>query len=88
MNSFVTCFVKWPKSLHSRRINIGMDEAHMLGLGKHLERYGYQDRMQIMLRHYRRVIDIAHEFGYEPMMWSDMFFAWQHMVSIIPMENL
>lgn len=27
-----------------------------------------------MLRHYRRVIDIAHEFGYEPMMWSDMFF--------------
>ena len=32
-------FCQMAKSLHSRRINIGMDEAHMLGLGKHLERW-------------------------------------------------
>lgn len=67
-------FSQMAGSLRSRRINIGMDEAHMLGLGEHLNRYGYQDRMEIMLRHYRRVVDIAHDFGYEPMMWSDMFF--------------
>lgn len=67
-------FAQMSQSLRSRRINIGMDEAHMLGLGKYLDRHGYQDRMQIMLRHYRRVVELAREFGYEPMMWSDMFF--------------
>lgn len=67
-------FAQMAGSLRSHRINIGMDEAHMLGLGQYLDRFGYRDRMQIMLRHYRRVVDIAHEFGYEPMMWSDMFF--------------
>ena len=67
-------FAQMAGSLRSRRINIGMDEAHMLGLGQFLDRFGYQDRMEIMLRHYRRVMDIAKEFGYEPMMWSDMFF--------------
>ena len=61
-------------NLKSRRINIGMDEAHMLGLGAHLDRYGYENRMDIMLRHYRRVAEIAESFGYQPMMWSDMFF--------------
>lgn len=61
-------------NLKSRRINIGMDEAHMLGLGAHLDRHGFENRMDIMLRHYRRVIEIAQSFGYRPMMWSDMFF--------------
>ncbi|WP_136604209.1 family 20 glycosylhydrolase [Paenibacillus dokdonensis] len=60
--------------LTSRQINIGMDEAHMLGLGKHLDKHGYQDRMEIMLRHFDRVMQIARKYGYKPMMWSDMFF--------------
>lgn len=70
-------------NLKSRRINIGMDEAHMLGLGAHLDRYGYENRMDIMLRHYRRVAEIAESFGYQPMMWSDMFSVWQPMGNII-----
>ncbi|MDF2988942.1 MAG: hypothetical protein K0R50_4452 [Eubacterium sp.] len=62
------------ENLSSRRINIGMDEAHMVGLGRYLEKHGYQDRIQVMLRHFNRVMEIARKYGYHPMMWSDMFF--------------
>ncbi len=58
----------------SRRINIGMDEAHMVGLGKYLDRHGYEDRFAILRRHLVRVVEIAEKYGFQPMMWSDMFF--------------
>jgi len=58
----------------TRRIHIGMDEAHMLGLGKYLQRHGYQNRSEIMCNHLARVIDICSKYGLKPMMWSDMFF--------------
>lgn len=67
-------FAAMAESLSSRRINIGMDEAHALGLGRYLDRFGYQNRMDIMVRHFNCVWDIAQKYGYEPMMWSDMFF--------------
>lgn len=60
--------------LRSRRINIGMDEAHMLGRGQYLDLHGYENPTEIMLRHYEKVLEIARSFGYKPMMWSDMFF--------------
>lgn len=62
------------ENLSSRRIHIGMDEAHMLGLGKYLDKHGYQDRMEIMLSHLDRVMEIVRRYGYRPMMWSDMFY--------------
>ena len=58
----------------SRRINIGMDEAHMVGLGNYLDRCGYENRFEILLKHLRRVSAIAERYGFSPMMWSDMFF--------------
>ncbi|MEG1446456.1 MAG: beta-N-acetylhexosaminidase [Ruthenibacterium sp.] len=58
----------------SRRINIGMDEAHMVGLGKYLDKHGYQPRIDVMLRHFTRVHEIAAKYGFKPMLWSDMFF--------------
>lgn len=58
----------------SRRIHIGMDEAHMLGLGRHLDKYGYQNRFEILLRHQKRVIQICEKYGFQPMIWSDMYF--------------
>lgn len=67
-------FASLSQSLKSRRINIGMDEAHMLGLGKYLERNGYQNRFDIMLSHLKKVMEIAEKYGYQTMMWSDMFF--------------
>lgn len=57
----------------SRKIHIGMDEAHKVGLGKFLERYGYCDRFDVINRHLHRVCGIAEKFGFEPMLWSDMF---------------
>lgn len=62
------------ESLRSRRINIGMDEAHMLGLGRYRDIHGETDRLDIMMRHFNRVKEICNKYGYRPMMWSDMFF--------------
>lgn len=58
----------------SHKINLGLDEAHMLGRGSHLDEYGYQDQYSIFIRHLNRVNDIAKKYNFEPMMWSDMFF--------------
>lgn len=62
------------ENMTSRNINIGMDEAHMMGLGKYLDKHGYEDRTDLMLKHFGKVLDIARRYGYRPMMWSDMFF--------------
>lgn len=61
----------------SRRINLGMDEAHRLGLGRYLIRNGYEKRSDIMLKHLDRVMEICRANGFSPMIWSDMFFRMQ-----------
>ena len=58
----------------SRKINIGMDEAHMVGRGKYLDLHGYHKPADVMLEHLNRVVEIARKYGFECMMWSDMFF--------------
>lgn len=58
----------------SRRIHIGMDEAHGIGLGAHLRRFGYEDPHAIIHRHLERVLRITRELGLDVMMWSDMYF--------------
>ncbi|MBO5879842.1 MAG: beta-N-acetylhexosaminidase [Clostridia bacterium] len=58
----------------TKKIHIGMDEAHMLGRGKHLDIHGYETVDVLMKRHLERVCEIAKKYGLEPMMWSDMFF--------------
>ncbi len=67
-------FATLSECFDSRRIHIGMDEAHMLGRGAHLDRYGYETNDVLMRRHLDKVCSIAKKYGYEPMMWSDMFF--------------
>jgi hexosaminidase len=62
------------RPFRSKRIHIGMDEAHQLGLGKYLEKNGYQKRFEIMNNHLHRVVDIAEKLLLEPMIWSDMYF--------------
>lgn len=58
----------------TEKINVGMDEAHMLGLGKYLAQKGYHSRMEMFLKHISRVMKILLKYGFKPMMWSDMFF--------------
>lgn len=58
----------------SRVAHIGMDEAHMLGRGRALDRYGDRDRTALMLQHLRQVCEIGEKHGFRFLMWSDMFF--------------
>ncbi len=58
----------------SRRINIGMDEAHFAGRGYYLDKNGYTDRLEVLKRHLTEVNKIAVKYGFSPMMWSDMYF--------------
>ncbi len=58
----------------SGKINIGMDEAEMLGLGKYLKQNGYTRPDEIMGGHLKRVLDICEKYGFQALMWSDMFF--------------
>ena len=62
------------KPFRSKRIHIGMDEAHQLGLGKYLEQHGYQKRFSIMNEHLQMVSGLAENLGLKPMIWSDMYF--------------
>ncbi len=62
------------ETYRTKTIHIGMDEAMQVGLGKHLQQYGYEDRLQLMNRHLEAVLEICREFGYTAQIWSDMFF--------------
>lgn len=66
-------FATLKENFTSRKVNIGMDEAHMIGLGEYLNRHGLEDRMQILIKHLNRVVAIAEKYGFYPIMWSDMF---------------
>lgn len=62
------------KNIRSRKLHIGMDEAHNIGLGKYLDRNGFGNRYEILLAHLNRVCEMAKKHGYEVLMWEDMFF--------------
>lgn len=64
----------WAENVHSRVINIGMDEAEMIGRGNYLNQFGYKKRFEIMSNHLKRVLEICEKYGFTCMMWSDMFF--------------
>jgi len=42
----------------SRRVHIGMDEAHNLGLGKYLEKHGLSNRSLLMAKHLTKVTEL------------------------------
>ena len=62
------------KTFSSRTVNIGMDEAHMLGRGKYQDLHGAKDRFDILLQHLNRVSEIAKKYDFQLLMWGDMFF--------------
>ena len=62
------------RDLRSRKINVGLDEAFLLGAGQYLDRNGFKPRHEIMEAHLARVVALCRKYGYEPRMWSDMFF--------------
>lgn len=72
------------------KIHIGMDEAHQLGLGSHLKKFGYETKISIMTRHLAKVNELCRKHGYEnPMIWSDMlFYGWNNGVYVVPKQEV
>lgn len=58
----------------TRRVNIGMDEAHTLGMGRRLTKEGYVKKPELMTMHLKRVGQLCEKYGLQPLIWSDMFF--------------
>lgn len=58
----------------SKRIHIGMDEAHFLGRGNYLDKHGHQRSFDIMNEHLKKVVEITKKYNLNPMIWSDMYF--------------
>ncbi|MEK5440322.1 MULTISPECIES: beta-N-acetylhexosaminidase [unclassified Fredinandcohnia] len=68
------CIRAASESFKTKRIHIGMDETFQLGLGKYLEKHGYENHIDIMNRHLQKVVSITEKYGFKPMIWSDMYF--------------
>ena len=78
-------FATLSECFKSRIIHIGMDEAHNLGRGKHLDINGYEKANDIIRRHLEKICKIAEKYDYEIMVWSDMYFrSWNNGDYSIP----
>ncbi len=66
-------FKSLSKNFKTRNLNIGMDEAHMLGRGKYADINGHKTVSEIMKEHLDRISEIADKYGYNLMIWSDMY---------------
>ncbi len=60
--------------LRSKRIHLGMDEAHGVGTGRYRQRHGEKRPFDVLNAHLERVRAICRKKGLEPMIWSDMYF--------------
>ena len=57
----------------TNRIHIGMDEAWDLGRGRSLDINGPKHHAELMSIHLEHVCKLLDKYGFEPMMWDDMF---------------
>lgn len=62
------------ESFTSKRINIGMDEAYLLGRGKYLDKRGYDKRVNIFKKHLSKILTLTSKYNFDVEMWGDMFF--------------
>ncbi len=63
------------KNFSSRRVHLGFDEAHNIGLGKYKDIHGYTDRYELLMRHLGKVCEAARSHGFETMLIAnDLFF--------------
>lgn len=59
---------------HSRRVHVGMDEAHGIGNGRYRALFGEENPFVIINRHLKQVRSMCRKLGVRPMIWSDMYF--------------
>lgn len=75
------------ESYSSRKVNVGMDEAGMLGRGQYMAKHGYRPRAEIMAEHINKVREIAKKYGFSISMWSDMFYGLLFKKECTPQET-
>ena len=61
--------------LRSKRIHIGMDEAHRLGQGQYKQLFGNARSTSIFTEHLHQVNEICRKKNLKPLIWSDMLFT-------------
>lgn len=66
-------FATIKKAFGKGRVNIGMDEAFMMTLGKYRELHGQTNVQEVFLRHAAAVCDLAKKHGLQIEAWADMF---------------
>ncbi|KAJ2959484.1 hypothetical protein NQZ79_g5082 [Umbelopsis isabellina] len=59
----------------SKRIHLGMDEAHGVGEGRYRQLFGFKEGTRIFTDHLQRVNEICERLAVQPMIWSDMLFC-------------
>ena len=59
----------------SKRIHIGCDETHGLGMGASFKKHGYREPLGLLVEHVNRVAEICKKHGLRPMMWGDMYIS-------------
>ena len=65
----------WSKALRSRKIHLGMDEAHDLGRGRNFDLHPGVPPQDLFHLHLAEVNRICRKYGFNsPMIWSDMYF--------------
>ena len=52
--------------VRTKKVHLGMDEAHGLGLGEYLKKHGFTNRLSIMKRHLEKVEELCRKYGLEP----------------------
>ena len=62
------------RPFRTKRIHIGMDEAYLVGRGKHMDQYGCEEKHVLLKRHIDAVMNIAEKYGFTAEIWSDMYF--------------
>ena len=68
-------FTSIEKNFSSRRVHLGFDEAHNIGLGKYKDIHGFTDRYELLMRHLGKVCDIARAHGFDTtLIANDLFF--------------
>ena len=66
-------FASLREAFSTNKIHIGMDEAHHVGLGTYFDKHGIKPRFELINHHLQKVLKIAKNYSFEPMLWSDMF---------------
>lgn len=61
-------------SFSTKRLHLGMDESNTMGGGRYREQNEPRPQFELFCEHLGRVQKLAKKYGFETMVWSDMFF--------------